>query len=771
VFREVASSAALGTVLFAFVLFLRQTGKYFEVLLRGSATPAQAMQLFLMVVPPVLSFAIPIGTLVGVLLALGRMSSDGEITAMRATGWPARRLLGPIGAFAVVAMSAALAASLWITPWSMRETARLVNSLIARQLTAEVRPRVFEEQFSGTNTVLYVGDVVALPGTTARWRNVFIADSSPAEQRKVCGEHPGDAPAITVATEALAVPNPGRNTIQLSMSGVSCHQVGSETGIYYNTYSPHSEQLLQARAREETQVKTYLAMDTRPLLAEAASSRAALIELHQRLALPAACLVLALLGAALGVSTRKGGKSAATVLTVALAFFYYMMLVSLIGLAEEGKLPVAVAIWTPNAVFLAAALVLIRRMEHPGDHDWLGRLNAHIGASFSGLLARLSFRSARQRGGLAAHRLLGRLSLGVLDGYVLSTFFFYFSVFLASFVLMAHVFIFFELLSDAMRRGIPFPELATYHLFLTPKLVYDSAPHAVLVGVLVSLGVLAKSNEVTAMKACGVSVYRLAAPLLAAGLAMSGVLFAFDHYYIPEANLIQDSILNKIKGRPIQTLRRPDPWIHGEGSRIFHYKYFDEAGARMAQVNLYELDPRSYRLRRHISAESARWEPSLNEWIFQNGWWRDLNGARVTGYEEFQARTFPELTEDPGYFLKEVRQEKQMNFVALDRYIGDLQQSGVDTTKLRVQYHKKFSQPMFVWIIALLAVPFALAMGRSGAMTGIGVAIGITITYLVASRVFEEVGNLATLPPAAAAWAPDALFGLAGFYLFTRMRS
>ena len=359
----------------------------------------------------------------------------------------------------------------------------------------------------------------------------------------------------------------------------------------------------------------------------------------------------------------------------------------------------------------------------------------------------------------------------MVDGYVLSTFLFYFGVFLASFVLLAHVFIFFELLGDAMRRGIDAQKLITYHFFLTPKLIYDSAPLAVLVAVLVTFGILSKSNEVTAMKACGVSVYRLALPLLAASFAMTGVLFAFDHYYIPEANVIQDGILNEIKGRPVQTFRRPDPWIHGEGSRIFHYKYFDAPQQRMAGVNIYELDPKTYNLRRHIAAESAQWEPALNAWIFNKGWWRDIEGVRVADYQAFPARTFPELTENPAYFLKEVKQEKQMNFIDLDRYIADLQQSGVDTTKLRVQYHKKFSQPMFVWIMALLAVPFALATGRSGAMTGIGIAIGIAIAYQVASRVFEEVGNLAQLPATAAAWAPDALFALAGFYLFTRMRS
>jgi lipopolysaccharide export LptBFGC system permease protein LptF len=147
-----------------------------------------------------------------------------------------------------------------------------------------------------------------------------------------------------------------------------------------------------------------------------------------------------------------------------------------------------------------------------------------------------------------------------------------------------------------------------YLLFLTPKLVYDSTPVSVLMAVLVTFGILTKNNEVTAMKACGVSLYRLAIPVLLTSLAMSASLFAFDHYVIPDANRTQDAIRNQIKGRPTQTYLRPDrKWIFGQGSRIYYYKYFESVESVMVDVNVYELDPQSFALRRHISAERARW--------------------------------------------------------------------------------------------------------------------------------------------------------------------
>ena len=771
IFLEVAGSAALGVMLFTFVLFLQKlgAGKFFEILVRGSATPATVGYLFVLVLPAALTFAVPVGALVGVLIGLGRMSSDGEIVAMRASGVPSRKVFVPVLAFALLAMSVAGTASLWLTPLSIRETVRVLNGVIARQLTAEIQPRVFEEQFTNSNMILYVGDVIPAAPPAAKWRALFIADVTPPEQRSEGARQYGDSPRITIASEAIAVPDPVQNSIQLHMNGVSTHEVDRDPAIYYNTAAPAGDQVLIARPRTEVNVKAYVAQDTRSLVDAARSSVEARIELHQRFALPVACVMLAIIGIPIGVSTRKAGRSTAFVLTVFLAFLYYMGLISLIGLAKQGKLPAQIAVWTPNVVFAVAGVILFWRLERAGDRAWLAAVSGALRSGGSWLRQRWQLSAL---GVPRAATLRIPLLPGLVDTYVLSSFAFFFLVLLASFVLMAHTFIFFELLSDIFTHSIPWQRVLTYHIFLTPKLIYDSAPMSVLVAVLVTFGVLAKNNEVTAMKACGVSLYRLTTPILVASVLLSGALFAFDHYYIPGANRIQDGILNEIKGRPAQTYLRPDrKWIFGQGSRIYYYKYFDAAENLMVGVNVYELEPGTFRLRRHISSESARWEPTVRRWIFQNGWKRDIQGVRVANYEPFEATTFAELTEPPGWFLKEVKQEKQLNFQELGNYISELEQSGFDTVRLKVQLHKKFAVPVFALIMALISAPFAFLTGKKGAMAPVGVSFGIAIAYWAFSKLFEEIGNLAQLPPPMAAWSPDALFTLAGMYLFARMRS
>jgi lipopolysaccharide export LptBFGC system permease protein LptF len=133
--------------------------------------------------------------------------------------------------------------------------------------------------------------------------------------------------------------------------------------------------------------------------------------------------------------------------------------------------------------------------------------------------------------------------------------------------------------------------------------------------------------------------------------------------------------------------------------------------------------------------------------------------------------TFPELTEGPSWFLKEVVLDTQMNFIDLEQYIRELQQSGFDTVKLQVRFYRKFAVPLFALIMAMISIPFGFLVGNRGAMTGIGASIVIGIAYWGVQPLFEKIGDAGLLPPVMAAWSPDAIFSLAGLYLLLRMRS
>jgi LPS export ABC transporter permease LptG/LPS export ABC transporter permease LptF len=764
-FREIISSTLLATVLSTFVIFLQRSGQVFELLIRSSAKPKVAAYVFALTLPQVVTLTIPFGVLVGILIGLGRMSTDGEITAMRAAGVPSQKVIAPVLSFALLATLIAGAASTWGTPAALREMYRVLNRIATEQLTADIQPQVFAEQFP--NKIVYVEDVRT--GPVVEWRNLFIADITPTGERKDDQRDRSDLPMITVARQAIAVPDARNNRIQLSMSQAITHEVDKDLKAHDTDYQ-RGEQTLPVNPPDEQHAKDFAEMPTRQLPWYTKHSPKwldARIELHKRLALPLGCLALALVGIPLGVSSRKGGKSGGYVTAIFLAFFcYYLTFISLIGQARLGKLPVEVAAWTPNAIFGICGIIFLLRLEKPGDRDLLGAIRSWI----VGLSQKVGGGIPAPRIALSSRRFPWLPQ--IVDTYILTQFVFYFVLTLASFVFMTEIFTFFDLLGDIVKNNIAMSEVVEYLFFLTPKLIYDTLPESVLVAVLVTFGVLSKHNEVTAFKASGVSLYRLTMPVLLASMVLSGSLFAFDYYYVPQANRRQDALRDHIKGRAVQTYLRPDrKWIKGAGSRIYYYKYFDTVEDIMAGVSVYELDPATFRLKTEITAERAQWQPSLHKWIFENGWRRDVMGSARENFTQFQATTFPELDEPPTYFLKEVKLDKQMNFQELDAYIKDLKQSGFDTVHLRVQLHKKFSVPLFALIMAMISAPFAFLVGNRGAMAGIGASIGVAIAYLAIQQLFEQIGNVNHLPPAIAAWSPDAVFSLVGMYLLLKMRS
>ena len=162
--------------------------------------------------------------------------------------------------------------------------------------------------------------------------------------------------------------------------------------------------------------------------------------------------------------------------------------------------------------------------------------------------------------------------------------------------------------------------------------------------------------------------------------------------------------------------------------------------------------------------------PGQRSWVFDNGWQRSFSGETLVpgSYQTFSSSAFPEIHEQPSYFIKEDKQSQEMNYDELTAYIADLSQSGFDTIRLRVQLERKLADPVITLVMAILAVPFALSMGKRGGLVGVATAIAVAISYWIVADTFSGLGNINTLPPLLAAWSPDLLFAIAGSYLLLR---
>jgi len=772
ILREVTSHALIGAAIFTFVLFTRDLGRILELVVRASAPLPSVAEIFFYTLPLALTYTIPMSVLVGILIGLSRLAADSEITAMRASGmgvWSFGRVLA---IFVVGAWLLALGNGLYLAPYSLASLGHLEDQLKGSQVSFEVQPRVFYEGFP--KMVLYVQDVHMAQGA-AVWKGVFLADISDAAN-----------PRITLAHQGVVVPE-GPDRLHLHLIDGATHETDPKLADHYQISTFQQTDLPldlpSTESKGDEQVPVGListsALRTYAAHVDPVSARWYLIEFHRRFALPTACLVLAMVGIPLGLSSKKSGKSGGFVLTIALVFIYYF--VSLIGvsLARQGKVGPMLGAWLANIAFFAAGAILLWQAERRpialsalrfwgkrerGNH----RANGHV-PQFR--LARRDSANAFERAS-TRRRMFSASFPTLLDDYVLRDFFIYLGMILSSFLVLLLVFTLFELLGDILRNQTPAIVVAEYLLNVAPYLLYSVAPLIMLLAVLITFGLMNRSNEITAIKATGTSVYRIAMPVLAAAAVLATGLFFADQFYLPRTNQRQEALHNQIKGKPAQTYLRPDrKWIFGQHNDIYYYQFFDPDRDQFANITIFQIDPVSFGITQRIHADRAHWADNLNRWVFEQGWQRSLQGSAIAanGYRTFEVSTFPELSEAPSYFKKEVKQYSEMNYEELRRYIRDLQQSGFDVVRLRVQLNKKLSFPLITLIMAVLAVPFSLSAAKKGAITGIAVAVGIAVVYTVVSRLFEAMGDLSQLPPALAAWSPDLIFALVGAYLILRI--
>jgi LPS export ABC transporter permease LptG/LPS export ABC transporter permease LptF len=766
ILREVIAHALIGVAIFTFVLFTRDLGRILELVVRASAPLPSVAEIFFFTIPIAFTYTLPMSVLVGILIGLSRLAADSEITAMRASGMGVWSFLRVLSIFVLAAWALALGNGIYIAPQSQAALARLEDKLKGSQVSFEIQPRVFYEGFP--KYVLYVQDVKSAEGA-AVWKDVFMADISDATN-----------PKITLAKEGIVV-SAGEDRLQLHLIDGSAHDFDPKDPTHYqiSTFA-QSDIPIDLPSTENkgdeavpTGVMGTWALREKAGHVDAASARWYLIEFHRRFALSSACLVLALVGIPLGLSSKKSGKSGGFVLTIVLVFVYYTISLIGVSLARQGRVSPWFGAWLADLVFLALGLFLLWQAERRPFE--LASLKAPWKRGVAAPPQPALLRSRRENAFERASNRRRVFSFSfptLLDDYVLRDFFIYLGMILSTFLVLVVVFTLFELLGDIMRNQVPASVVAEYLLNVTPYLLYNVAPLVMLLAVLVTFGLMQRSNELTAIKATGISIYRVVMPVIVAAAVLAVGLFFADQFYLPHTNKRQEALHNQIKGKPAQTYLRPDrKWIFGQHNDIYYYQFFDPDRDQFGNITVFQLDRPSFTITQRIHADRAHWADNLNRWVWEQGWERLLRGSAIApeGYRTFEVSTFPGLTETPSYFKKEVKQYSEMNYEELRRYIRDLQQSGFDVVRLRVQLNKKLSYPLITLIMAILAIPFAVSTAKKGTITGVAVAVGIAVFYTVVSRLFEAMGDLSQLPPALAAWSPDLIFVLVGGYLVLKV--
>jgi len=347
ILKEVSSHALLGVLLFTFIIFMRDLGRLLELVVRNSAPLPSVAEIFLYTLPTTFMITLPMGVLVGILIGLSRMAADSEVTAVRASGMGAGMFVRVVSMFAITAWMFAMVNSIYLAPRAARALSALQDRLKASQASFEIQPRVFYEELK--DHVLYVQDAIPSKGQSL-WRGVFLADvSDPASPRITLAERGAllsESPEkirfhLEDGTQQELIPK-ARDQYSITTFEATDLPVEVPTSADrgFRDLQPVAELslngLLRNAARERAAAAVSAKTDPGTSSYEYLKARYYEIEFQRRFGLPAACLVLAIVGIPLGLSAHKGGRSAGFVLTIVLVFVYYFF--SLTGVSTAASI-------------------------------------------------------------------------------------------------------------------------------------------------------------------------------------------------------------------------------------------------------------------------------------------------------------------------------------------------------------------------------------------------------------------------------------------------
>lgn len=787
IIRETLAPFTLTLLILTFLLQIPTIMDVAEKLIAKGVNLPTIGRILLTLLPSSLALTIPISLLVGLLMALGRLSADREAVAMQACGISLYRILRPVALMALLATAATAYIMIEALPRGNQTFRDITFKIIQAKAESDVRPRVFFDEFP--NLILYVRDV---PANTRGWRGVFLADTRNA------GE-----PQLLTAERGHFVLDPAQRRVDLILEDGILHRSKADTPAQYELQSFESltvqldpetvfpRQGLTPGDNELTipQLRT----KARQLREQGLSPHNPIMAIQRKYTIPVACLVFGLIALGLGVTHRKDGKNAGFVIGIAVVLVYYVLMYMGEALAKGQKVPAELALWIPNFVLgvAGAALLVLKtrgyefspalRIPVPG---WLVTLVRRMtaGATTSsgpGAGAGTPPVAARQAGRQAPVVVVIRVpqglfpTFGLLDRYLSRIYLRVFAVTFLGMLAVFYVAIFTDYSEYLFKGRTTGQTLLSFFLYSTPQYTYYITAMAALVGTLVTVGVLTRTSELTVMQACGVSLYRAAVPMLAFGLLWSGVLFGMEQSILAASNRRAEELKDAIRSGAPRTYNMANrQWMAGSDGRLYHYGRFDPRSQRLDDLTIYTFGSRGWNV---TSREYARAVANMDKttWRADFGWLRTFGERNAV--DQFQVYPTKTVTlEAPDYYGVEEPEAvlaEKLKVHQLREHIAELNQAGYNTVPLQVAMHRKIAFPFITVIMTLIAIPFGVTTGRKGTLFGIGIGIVLAILYWTTQSLFAAVGSAGVLAPALAAWAPNILFVAVAAYLVVSART
>ena len=343
--------------------------------------------------------------------------------------------------------------------------------------------------------------------------------------------------------------------------------------------------------------------------------------------------------------------------------------------------------------------------------------------------------------------------------YLSTEFLRFFSLCLLLFLILSLLVDFFDRFHTFVKHQAPLGAVVGYFLFKLPLYVWQAVPASALAGSLLSLGILTRHKELVALKACGVSPWQIAVPLLFCAGILSGAGWMWNEHVVPYAYRTARTIQAvDIKKKPqTRFFHTRGFWYHGANG-FYHIDHFDSRHNVLSGLTVYRLGE-NFRIRSVVEVARAVWNDGA--WQYEGV---EKNALRAGADSTTDA---PDLLlyETPEDFSLATQKAEEFSSDALRAYIASLQQRGLDTTEYQVDLRLKAAVPFAVFVMTLIGVALAVPGARQLALpTAVGAALVVGFGYWVLLAFTVALGHGGVLPPTVSAWLANGTAGVIGVY-------
>lgn len=352
----------------------------------------------------------------------------------------------------------------------------------------------------------------------------------------------------------------------------------------------------------------------------------------------------------------------------------------------------------------------------------------------------------------------------VVSRYVLVEFLRVFGLCMVGFLMIYALVDLFDRLEGFLKYHATFGEVVRYFFYKIPLIVTQLVPVATLASALISLGTMARHNELTALRASGVSTMQIATPLFAMALGLSVAILAWNEAVVPYSTEKSRYVeIVEIRNRPLKALLSEDGiWFHGRNG-IYNIEHFDSRTGTLVGLTVYDLNT-GFDLQRLVQVPTAQWKDG--RWLISAAIERTFDASEGVATRTLAPAEFV-LPERPQDFQVIEKDPEELSFRRLQHHIRELSRKGIDTTESRVDLHLKLALPLVPLVMVLVGVPLAGRNPRRRPLaTSIGIGLVVGFSYWVLLALTISLGHGGAIPPAIAAWSANGVFALLGAFLF-----